>query len=249
MANHLPALALAALVPGLPAWAGEPEVFITYGLSRPASSDSATAGTPFGTSTLDAAARQAALRSSFQPLEVGAAYGFFSSEAWRVRVRAAYGVGLGNPGYGVYANVPDPAHPDDSSAGRNHNGDLKLQTLSGGLEVAFVSAGLGEYGFTLEARRQELTFQGSTFTFGTATTTPFSVKASRTQPFLGLHATFVQRFESVGLAYRFTYGRALGSAPPEVGALTRAEILGASVRMAEVMMPVEEIKVSLGFRF
>ena len=131
-------------------------------------------------------------------------------------------------------------------------GTLKARSMAVGVTVVYVSSGAGEYGVTLEERRDTLQCQvlQATFDFPGQVSQSSGQDLSRSSadPFLSVHATFVQHYENYGVFSRLAYGMGLkgGSA---IGSFPEQSFQTLDSGLLSVLRPRQELKLSLGMRF
>jgi len=131
-------------------------------------------------------------------------------------------------------------------------GTLKARYLQVGVSAVYVSSGAGEYGITLEERRDTLDFQliEATLAFpgDLNVVTGRTLSRTSTDPFLSVHATFVQHYESFGVFSRLAFGLGLkgGSA---IGSFPESAFQTLDSSLLSVLKPRQELKLSVGMRF
>ena len=178
---------------------------------------------------------------------LGVAYTFLSHGDFRYRVALEGAASVQNP---------DAVLRFLGNEFVNHyleaEGTLKATSVNAGLEAVYVSAGAGEYGVTLEARDQTYTFgidQGlKDFPGDTSVVNGQRLHKRMVDPFLSVHGTFVQQYESFGLFSRLGFGINLRRTPG-IAKFPEAEFEAVSSSLLEALRPRQELRLSLGIRF
>jgi len=191
--------------------------------------------------------------SLFQPASdlrmvgLGAAYTFLSVGDWRFRGNAEYATSIQNPGAtlrylgsGVTTNYLEA------------EGTLKATSLDLGVSAVYVSSGAGEYGATFEMRNEALKFDiiqaVLSFPGQQALLTGQELKKTFTDPWLSVHATFVQHYEAFAVFTRLAFGLDLKTSG-SLGSFQQASFQNLDSSLLAVVRPRQEIKLSVGARF
>lgn len=186
--------------------------------------------------------------SDFRQLSVGGSYNALSYGA--LRLRAGVAATLGGPS-------PDLVIRYLRSTGLQSyyaeaSGQLKLSSVDPALTLVYVAPWAGEYGLGVEARMQKLAFDAGSVTKdipGSSGAQPaLSRSLSRTDPFLTLHAAFVQQYPDLAVFARFTLAFNLKSAVT-ADSFTEAQFGSLDEQLLGALFPRRDVKVSVGVRF
>jgi len=230
------------LVTGISLSAGDLDTYLALGMVSPQKSVSSEAVDGYGQTT----------GQLFQPannlkmLGAGADYTFMGFGDFRLRGNLSFATSVQNPGATLRYLAPGL-----ETEYLEAEGTLKARALGIGVTVVYVSSGAGEYGATLEERRDTLQFQVlqaiQDFPGEVNLVTGRTLSQTHTDPFLSFHATFVQHYENYAVFSRLAYGFGLrgGSA---VGAYPAAAFESLDSGLLSVLRPRQELKLSLGLR-
>ncbi len=179
---------------------------------------------------------------------LGAAFTLLSPGDWRVKAGVEYTIGASDTdlslrylrfqGFSEYSAATD--------------GKVSTRALTPLLSLVYVSSGAGEYGISYEHHFTNLDYKVSRNVVVNGSTVP--PNAARTlsksvgDPFLSVHATFVQRYRSLGFFARVSYGVNLASIR-KLHDLTEADFLSTSSALLDLARPKQEVKLAIGTRF
>ena len=186
--------------------------------------------------------------ADFRMAGLGAAYTFLSRGAWRFRGNVEVAGSVQDPG----ATLRYLEYVGATTHYLQAEGTLKATSINVGLSAVYVSSGAGEYGVTLEQRSQALEFDvpQATVSFpgDTALLNDQKLKKTLSDPWLSVHATFVQRYEAFALFTRLSFGIDLTSSPA-LGGYPESSFQNLDPGLLAVLRPRQEVKLSLGVRF
>jgi len=182
-----------------------------------------------------------------QMISIGAAYTFLSEGLFQFRGNLEYAMSIQNP----QTELRFLQYQGTINYFLEASGTLKCTSINPGLTVVYVSSGAGEYGLTLEERfmAMEYDINQATYAFPSPGQAPsLSLKKQLVDPFLSVHATFVQQYQSCGLFARISYGLDLRSIPA-IGGYQQQDFQTLNDDLLEALRPRQEVKLSLGTRF
>ena len=186
--------------------------------------------------------------SDFRMAGLGVAYTLLGRGAWRLRGSLEMAGSVQDPG----ATLRYLEYSGLTSHYLQAEGSLKATSLNVGLSAVYVSSGAGEYGVTLERRSQALEFDVAqatvSFPGDTALLSGLKLKKTLADPFLSVHATFVQRYEAFALFSRVSFGIDLTSSPA-LGGYPESSYQNLDPDLLAALRPRQELKLSLGVRF
>jgi hypothetical protein len=236
------ALALAVLI-GTALPANDLDLYLSLGMDSPRKNVSNETLDGYGQTT----GQLFQPAANFKMAGLGVAYTFLNLGDFRLRGNAEYAASVQNPGATLRYLAPGvTTHYLEAL------GTLKLRSAQIGASVIYVSSGAGEYGLTLEERFETLDFDVAqaivSFPSETTLVTNRTLSKTFTDPFLSVHATFVQHYESYALFSRLAYGMNLrSSAGP--GSFLEGSYQNLDSGLLAMLRPRQEIKLSLGTRF
>ncbi|GEM_PF-6442159 len=223
--------------------ANDLDVFLSFGLLSPQKNVSNQTVDAFGQTT--GQVFQAA--ENFKMAGLGVSYTLLNLGDFRIRGEAEYGTSVQNPGATLRYLAPGVTDQYVEA-----EGTLKARSAQVGLTATYVSSGAGEYGVTFEERFDTLDFDitQATVSFPGQETviTGQTLSKTFTDPFLSLHATFVQHYTTFALFSRLGYGMVLGGSRSP-GSFPEQSYRSLDNSLLEVLRPRQEIKLSLGTRF
>jgi len=231
------------LLTGISLSAGDLDTYLSLGLVSPQKAVSSEAVDGYGQTT----GQLFQPASNLKMLGAGVDYTFLSIGDFRLRGNLAFATSVQNPGATLRYLAPGV-----TTEYLEAEGTLKARALAIGVTAVYISSGAGEYGATLEARRDTLQFQVVQaildFPEDVNLVTGRTLSQTHTDPFLSFHATFVQHYENYAVFSRLAYGLGLkgGSA---VGAYPAAAFESLDSSLLSVLRPRQELKLSLGTRF
>jgi hypothetical protein len=185
--------------------------------------------------------------ADFKMAGLGASYTLLSVGDYRFRGNAEYATSVQNPGATLRYLAPGI-----TTQYLEAEGTLKARSINIGVSAVYVSSGAGEYGVTLEERFETLDFNliQALLDFPGEETlvTGRTLSKSFADPFLSVHATFVQHYESYGLFSRLSFGMDLKS-PSALGTFPESAYQNLDSGLLAVLRPHQELKLALGMRF
>jgi len=176
----------------------------------------------------------------------GVQYSFISLGNWRLRAGLEAATGSSTPLSLNYLRFQGLAQ---NSAVLN--GSVIARSVTPLVSLVFVSSGAGEYGLSYEQHFDQFRYalsNGVVVRSDAGSSLPRSLTWHASDPFLAVHATFLQRYLTFGCFARVGFGVALAS-PRSLADLTEADFLGASPALLELARPRQELALALGTRF
>jgi len=190
----------------------------------------------------------------FQPAEdlqmvgLGAAYTFMSAGDFRFRGNLGLAVSSRNP----QVELRYLQYQGTAGSYLQASGALKATSLNPGLTAVYVSSRAGEFGIGFEERFLSLVYAIDQIVLafpGAASQTPGQrLRKQLADPFLSLHATFVQQFAAYAMFTRLAFGVDLKRSPP-VASFQAADFQSLDNDLLEALRPRQEVKLALGVRF
>jgi len=228
---------------GMTLSAGDLDVYLSLGLLSPQKHLSNETVDGFGQTT----GQLFQPAADFKMAGLGAAYTFLSLGDFRIRGNLEYASSVQNPGATLRYLAPGI-----TTRYLEAEGTLKAHAFQVGVSAVYVSSGAGEYGVTLAERASTLDFNVIqaivSFPGDETLVTGRTLSKSFTDPFLTIHATFVQHYEAYALFSRLEFGLDLhGSAG--LGGFPEEAFQSLDSGLLAVLRPHQELKLSLGMRF
>ena len=228
---------------GMTLSAGDLDLYLTFGMLSPQKNVSNQTVDAYGQTT----GQLFQPASDFRMAGLGASYTFLSLGDFRFRGNAEVAGSVQNPGATLRYLAPGI-----TTQYLEAEGTLKARSINAGVSAVYVSSGAGEYGVTLEERSESLDFtliQAILDFPGEETlVTGRTLSKTFTDPFLSVHATFVQHYESYALFSRLAFAVDLKS-PSALGSYSQTAYQTLDSGLLAVLRPHQELKLALGMRF
>ena len=219
------------------------DVFVSLGLLSPSKNVS--------NQTVDASGQSTGQlfqpAADFRMLGLGAAYTFLSAGNFRFRGSGEYAFSTQSPGATLRYLGSQLATQYLEAEGTLHAKSINL-----GATAVYVSSGAGEYGVTFEERIETLEFDMAqvlvSFPGDVRLLSGQRMTKTFTDPFLSVHATFVQHYDTFGLFSRLAYGVDLNGGS-SLGGQSAQAFQNLDSGLLGTLRPRQEFKLSLGTRF